>query len=231
MEKPHFLEGNSSDSLINFAKAFCEMQGELTNAPFDSVNPHFRNKYASLAGIINHVRPTLSKHGFSFFQTTSSSFEIAQVETVLLHTSGEFIKSITSLKPSKSDPQGLGSAFTYAKRYGLTAILGISSEEDDDGQQASKPQSTSTNKPQSTTQNVKPQDNTKEIEALRTEAVKVWATLYENNVEIGTDRDGNSLLITLQTYVENPEKWAKMGFAKAQETLNSLKTQKLKHNL
>lgn len=130
----------------NLTVALIQFQAEATNVPFDAANPHYKNKYASLAGIIDHVRPLLHKHGMAVTQLVNRE----SVTTMLVHESGESLSAETAiLCREPNNPQAYGSAITYARRYALTAILGISSDDDDDGNAAA--QKTNAITPNSTT--------------------------------------------------------------------------------
>lgn len=129
-----------SDQTDLLFTALAKAQGEMSAVPFDSSNPHFRAKYASLAKIQEVVRSPLATNGLTVIQTIESHEDGSPwVETLLGHTSGQFITSALKLILNKSDMQNLGSATTYAKRYCLCAMLGISGDNDDDGNLASKP--------------------------------------------------------------------------------------------
>ena len=104
----------------------------------DATNPHFKSKFTSLDNIIATIRAPLSKCGLAFAQFPDGD----GLTTILTHTSGEWIKSTANLKLVKQDPQGQGSAYTYARRYALAAILGLATDDDDDGNEASKPSQT-----------------------------------------------------------------------------------------
>lgn len=119
------------------AIALSRAQTELQDASKDATNPHFKSKYASLESVLAEARRVLPKHGLAFTQTLNSSADGSWLTTELLHISGGRIVSQCPLILSKQDMQGLGSAITYARRYGLAAILGIG-QEDDDGNEASK---------------------------------------------------------------------------------------------
>ena len=127
-----------SESIAALAAALADAQGEVENATKNSQNPHLKNKYADLAEILNTVRPVLSRHGLAVSQHPSYSDGMVHVETIMLHKSGEWMSSTISTPVQKPDPQGVGSACTYARRYSLAAIVGLS-QEDDDGHAASKP--------------------------------------------------------------------------------------------
>lgn len=128
---------NKSDSIASLAAALAKAQGEMENAGKNSVNPHFRSKYADLAEIINTVRPVLAKHGLSITQFPSYDGTLAHVETVIAHESGEWMSGVTSSPVQKADPQGIGSATTYLRRYSLAAVCNLA-QEDDDANAASK---------------------------------------------------------------------------------------------
>lgn len=127
---------NKTDSIAELAKALAKAQGEIENASKNAANPHFKSKYADLAEVLNTVRPVFSLHGLSVLQMPSFDGGIASVETMLMHTSGEWISNTCSAPVSKNDAQGVGSAITYLRRYSLAAFAGIA-QEDDDGNSAS----------------------------------------------------------------------------------------------
>jgi hypothetical protein len=122
------------------AHALAAARVEFPTIEKDSVNPHFRNRYADLASILKAVVPVLSRHGLALTQPTL--FEDGQLllRTELIHAAtGDIIASVYPVQPSKPDPQGVGSALTYARRYSLTSLLAIAADDDDDGHQASQP--------------------------------------------------------------------------------------------
>ena len=125
-----------SESIKELATALSKAQGAMEGAKKDSANPFFRSKYADLASAWESCRKPLSDNGLSVIQTTDILPEGLRLITTLLHTSGEWVSGILPVKPVKDDPQGMGSAMTYARRYGLMAIVGIAPE-DDDGNAAS----------------------------------------------------------------------------------------------
>ncbi len=128
---------NKSDSITELAKALAKFQGEIKNPSNTATNPYFKSKYAPLNDVLNLVRPLLSKNGLSILQAPSGDGENIVVTTTLIHESGEWIEfPPLVLKADKATAQGAGSAITYARRYALSAVLGISSEDDDDGNHA-----------------------------------------------------------------------------------------------
>ena len=112
----------------------------MAGATKGAANPFFKSKYANLEEVIKVVKDAFSAYGLCFVQFPISGEGTAGVETIILHESGEFISNEFLLKCSKADPQGMGSAITYARRYGLQSACGIPSE-DDDGNAASAPMS------------------------------------------------------------------------------------------
>jgi len=124
-------------SADTFAQAFVKLQHAIKPAIKDATNPAFRSKYAGLGAVWDAVREPLALHGFGVIQAPQFEGETMWLETTLLHASGEKMTSRYPLRPVKQDPQGFGSAITYAKRYALSAILGVVADDDDDGNAAS----------------------------------------------------------------------------------------------
>lgn len=131
-----------SESIAKLAEALSKAQGKIKGAAKDTANPFFKSKYADLASVWDACRDQLSAHGLSVIQTTEDGLEYVTIITTLSHSSGEWIRGRLTMKPVKNDPQGVGSAITYARRYALAAIVGVAPE-DDDGEAASgRPQRT-----------------------------------------------------------------------------------------
>jgi hypothetical protein len=124
-----------SENIGDLASALAKAQAEVGTVHKDSANPFFKSNYASLAAVWEATRPILSKHGLSVVQLPSHDESGYYVETMLMHGSGQWIKSRTYMKPAKDDPQGIGSLISYARRYALQAIAMICPE-DDDGEAA-----------------------------------------------------------------------------------------------
>lgn len=128
---------NRSESITEIAVALAKFQGEVDNPINTAVNPFFGSNYAPLDTILSTVRPVLSKHGLSIVQIPGSVENNITVTTILFHESGEYLESEPLvLRMDKMTAQGAGSAITYARRYALSAILGVASEDDDDGNAA-----------------------------------------------------------------------------------------------
>jgi hypothetical protein len=120
-----------SESTAQLAAALAAAQGQMEAAKKDSANPFFKSKYADLSAVMDAIREPFAKNGLAYSQITASDGDNVSVETLLLHSSGEWISGILVLPVSKHDAQGIGSAITYARRYALSAIAGVSAEDDD----------------------------------------------------------------------------------------------------
>ncbi len=119
--------------------ALVAFQGEASNPPRSADNPYFKSKYTPLDVVIDHVKPIMLKYGLAVIQTPCSSEEGVGVQTMLVHTSGQYILAEPyMLKLSKQDAQAGGSAITYARRYAYLSVLGLAPDTDDDGNAASE---------------------------------------------------------------------------------------------
>lgn len=132
-----------SESINEIAKALCKFQAEVKNPSNNATNPMYKSKYSTLDNVINTVKPVLSKYGLSFIQCPSTSEDGLHIgtTTLLMHESGEWIESDPIILPAYKlgrdavkiyDAQAAGIAITYSRRYSLSALLGVSSEDDDD---------------------------------------------------------------------------------------------------
>ncbi len=128
-----------SESIKELASALSKAQGQIKGALKDSANPFFKSKYADLSSVVEAIREAWSSNGLSYVQCVESSDKSeVSIETVILHSSGEWMAcGVLSLPVSKHDAQGFGSAMTYARRYSLSAAAGVAPE-DDDGNAATK---------------------------------------------------------------------------------------------
>lgn len=132
---------NKSESITKISAALVAFSGEVKGIGKDATNPHFRSQYTSLDHMIDETKPLLTKHGLTVMQFPGGDGEKVTVRTMILHESGEWIESEPlTLKPTKLDPQGAGSAITYARRYSYAAALSLSLGDDDDANAASTPQ-------------------------------------------------------------------------------------------
>lgn len=123
----------------NIASALVKAQKGFAPALKTSTNPHFKSKYADLSACVEAVIDSLNSNGIALIQKAHECESGVMVETVFIHESGEVFEAGKLHVPAaKNDPQGYGSALTYARRYSLMAACGIAPE-DDDGNAASKP--------------------------------------------------------------------------------------------
>jgi hypothetical protein len=121
----------ASAELKDLAAALSKAQGDIKGAKKDTLNPHFGKKYADLGSVWDVVREPLSKNGLSISQFPYSTESGVGITSILLHTSGQWMKTSLLLYPQRTDPQGMGSAISYARRYSLASIMGVYQEDDD----------------------------------------------------------------------------------------------------
>ena len=120
------------------AAALLQVQKSVVPIVKDSINPHFKNKYASLGAVTDVLRPILTANGFSLLQSVGQSAGTLTITTTLLHESGEWVRNEVAVPMGeKATPQTAGSAITYGRRYGLSALLAITTDDDDDCQRGS----------------------------------------------------------------------------------------------
>ena len=167
--------------MSTIAAAFVKAKRDFGPALKDKTNPAFRSKYADLGACIDAVEDALLANGIAFIQETSEDPTGVTVETVFLHESGESIRCGKLHVPAaKQDPQGYGSALTYARRYSLMAACGIAPE-DDDGNAASKTKPapakafSAPHKPTDGAMEALPQDQREYIKELAEDVVTVFA--------------------------------------------------------
>lgn len=126
----------TSESIKNIAIALKNFQNSV-NDPVKSGRANY-GKYVTLDALISVARQYLSENGLSFMQIPGGNGQDITITTVLLHDSGEWIETEPfTVRVSKHDAQGAGSAVTYLRRYSLSSILGMAWDDDDDGFKAS----------------------------------------------------------------------------------------------
>lgn len=133
----------TSESVNELAAALAKAQGQIKGAVKDAENPHFRSKYADLASVWDACRASLSANGLSIIQAprgvvTEVGWTV-EVETRLLHASGQWMGDTITVPVGKPDAQGLGSALTYARRYALASFVGVAPEDDDGNAAVQRP--------------------------------------------------------------------------------------------
>jgi hypothetical protein len=134
---PDVLPVKRSSSTAKLFTSLSKAQSEIAGAVKDSENPHFRSRYADLASVWEACREALTKNELAVLQPVSANGPQVTVTTILAHSSGEWISEALTLTAQQNTPQGVGSAITYGRRYGLAAMVGIAPE-DDDGNAASQ---------------------------------------------------------------------------------------------
>lgn len=122
---------DKSSDITELAKALNKAQSEMSGAAKSASNPFFKSKYADLNSVVDAVRIPFFENGLSYSQFPLMEDDKVGVETILMHTSGQYMQSKLLLPMVKKDPQAAGSAITYARRYALQAIAGIPAEDDD----------------------------------------------------------------------------------------------------
>lgn len=130
---------SSKDQTLAFDKiaaALAKAQSEIKPATKDATNPAWRSKYATLDSCFSAIREPLSKNGLAIVQRTEIDDTLVVVKTMLIHTSGQFIESTYPVAMIGEKPQIMGSALTYARRYALSSLVGLTSDEDDDANAA-----------------------------------------------------------------------------------------------
>ena len=115
----------------------CKAQSAMGGAHKGANNPFFKSKYADLGEVVKAVKEPFAANGLSYVQFPINDGDRIGVETILMHDSGEWLMNSFTVKATKQDAQGAGSVITYCRRYGLQAVAGIPSE-DDDGNGAAK---------------------------------------------------------------------------------------------
>ena len=176
---------NKSEQINELSTALAKAQGEIRGAVKDDANPHFKMKYASLASVWDACRKPLCDNGLSVIQTTDIN---PQGEVVLLttlfHSSGQYLGGTYPLRPIKDDPQGMGSALTYARRYTLASLVGVAPEDDDgegstgrgdapEGKQTQRPAPKAAAKPPKPAEGALPAQNGTPV--TREQAALKWA--------------------------------------------------------
>ena len=120
-----------SENIEKLASALSKAQSEIKGAEKKSTNPFFNSGYADLHTVIESSFPFLTKHGLSVIQGNDGKPGEFYITTMLLHESGQWIKSKLKMPVEKATAQSIGSTITYGRRYGLSAMVGISQYDDD----------------------------------------------------------------------------------------------------
>lgn len=147
-ESQEYKNPRQSSTIGELASALAKAQGEIKGAVKNEDNPFFKSKYADLSQVMDACREPFSKNGIAYTQLVNvDDSGVIVLETLLMHSSGEWIASKYPILPVKNDPQGVGSAITYARRYSLSAIAGIPQVDDDAEGAMNRPQNVKPVKP------------------------------------------------------------------------------------
>jgi len=193
-----------SESVAALAKALVTTQGKLQGVAKSSAGYNYR--YADLAAVWDAIRKPLAENGLAVTQTTTYADSGEPVIiTTLLHTSGEWVSGELLVRPVKADPQSLGSALTYGRRYALMGIVGVAPA-DDDGAAASGAQDNTAAKPKP-----RPKKKAAEKEPTEKEAREHFRALFRKCVdeggippkELATLNDGDSVEQIRAAYKQN----------------------------
>jgi hypothetical protein len=131
----------TSEQIDAISAALVKAQADIENIAKTGKNPHFKSSYATLADVLDELRPKFAKHGIYIMQAAiNGEGATIGVSTRLLHSSGQWIESTLYVAPIKFDAQGAGSTVTYLRRYGLMAMAGVGAEDDDGEAAVGRPQ-------------------------------------------------------------------------------------------
>lgn len=194
----------SSDQINELAAALTKAQGQLTHAVKDSTNPHFKSKYADLASVWEACRKALVDNNLAVTQLPEPCENGLKLTTVLTHSSGQYIASTLQMPLQKADPQGYGSALTYARRYALAAIVGVY-QDDDDANTATQTQQT----PQPIQTHQQPTNNAQNATQTATQPTREMITDQQISAalkkaeELGLTRQDLSLIVKFKFRADN----------------------------
>jgi len=156
---------NRSESLAKIAPALVAALGKIEGAAKKKTNPGFKSKYADLETVIDASRDILTEHGLTVMQFPGACVGgVMNLETIIMHDSGEFVSHEMGIALGKTDPQGVGSAISYARRYALMAALNMPSVDDDAQSAMGKGANQNTAKPP---EEPKPQNNPGVVTAMK----------------------------------------------------------------
>jgi hypothetical protein len=128
-----------SETIAELATALSKAQGQIEAATKASVNLGFKSKYADINALRDTIREPLAVNDLSLLQFPRTLEGRVEVETMILHKSGEYMAETLSMPVGKNDAHGIGSAITYARRYGMSALLNLAADDDDGNAAVEKP--------------------------------------------------------------------------------------------
>lgn len=164
--------------------ALAKAQAEIGTANKDSLNPHFKSKYADLASVWEACRAALTKNSICVVQVPSADGNAVSVTTILGHASGQKIVGELTMIAKGSDPQSVGSCLTYLRRYSLASLVSVCPDDDDGNAATGKPEEHKRSAPKAEPPHVEP---SAEFETLK-------QTLYDMGVPKGNVAHANAVL-------------------------------------
>ncbi|WP_186364925.1 ERF family protein [Staphylococcus hominis] len=174
---------NRSESITEINKALNNFHKEVKQPFKDKNNPFYKSKYVPLENVAEAIDKTSTKFGLTYTQypVSNEKGEVG-VATILHHESGEYMEyPPLMVKPEKNTPQGVGSAITYSRRYSLSTVFGITSDQDDDGNEASGKRSNQNNQRQNYRQNNTPKmASSQTIGTLKQQIINITNLMKEN---------------------------------------------------
>ena len=174
---------NRSESITEINKALNNFHKEVKQPFKDKNNPFYKSKYVPLENVAEAIDKTSTKFGLTYTQypVSNEKGEVG-VATILHHESGEYMEyPPLMVKPEKNTPQGVGSAITYSRRYSLSTVFGITSDQDDDGNEASGKRSNQNNQRQNYRQNNAPKmASSQTIGTLKQQIINITSLMKEN---------------------------------------------------
>lgn len=201
-----------SESIIELSKSLAKFQQEVKQPMKDKDNPFFKSKYVPLENVVEAIADCAPKHGLSYLQWPVNYETKIGVVTMLLHSSGEYIEfDPMYMRPEKDTPQGNGSTLTYLRRYALSTVFGITSDQDDDGNAGSGNGAPPKNQPAPNA--VKP----KTVGVIKTKVMRfakmrdknatdVYKALKCKDVEQLTEEQGQKAIETLDKWIKQADK-------------------------
>ena len=205
---------NKSESIVEISKAMAKFQAEVKQPFKDANNPFFKSKYVPLENVVESITSIAPKHGISFVQWASNDENgRVGVSTMIMHTSGEYIEfDPVYMNADKNTAQGAGALISYLKRYSLSAVFGITSDQDDDGNHASGNTNKLKQQPKAKPEHIK---NLKEKIAQAVEIggddaseQKVMQWLRISDYDTVTEAQINPMIKQLNGLIDNKKKQA-----------------------
>jgi len=128
-----------SETITELATALAKAQGQIEDATKDGINPAFKSKYADLAAVRAVIREPLAVNDLAIMQFPRTHQGYVEVETMLIHKSGEFVSETLEIPVAKFDAHGIGSGITYGRRYGMMSVLCLAAVDDDGNAATERP--------------------------------------------------------------------------------------------